>query len=199
MTDLTPGSFGDGYGINEAGHITGEYAGQAAIYRGGGVQLLPDFGAGSTGYSINDSDAVVGSATVGGHQHAFVYIGGMTEDLGTLGGDDSSANSIDNANRVVGTSTLADGTSHAFLEIGGFVYDLNNLVVDGQDWVLSGATGISDTGYIVGVGEHGGETRAFILTPVPEPSTWALICLSGLAAIYARARRRLANATPIAA
>jgi hypothetical protein len=57
-------------------------------------------------------------------------------------------------------------------------------------WVLDIAVDISDTGYIVGTGTFEGQTRGFLLTPVPEPSTFVLAACGAVAILVVAARRR---------
>jgi hypothetical protein len=66
--------------------------------------------------------------------------------------------------------------------------DLNNLIDSASGWVLSRASGINAFGQIVGQGTIGGNTHAFLLTPVPEPSSLFLL---GIAFILAFAWRRM--------
>jgi len=54
---------------------------------------------------------------------------------------------------------------HAFLWSGGSMKDLNDLIPAGSGWVLTEATGINDSGQIVGNGTLGGVERAFLLNP----------------------------------
>jgi probable HAF family extracellular repeat protein len=69
-------------------------------------------------------------------------------------------------------------------------YDLNALIPAGSGWVLQRAYDISDRGQIVGWGTVGGQTRAFLLTPVPAPPS-AVLAAAGVAALgaYRRLRR----------
>jgi len=75
--------------------------------------------AGTLALAINNSGTVVGQSPVAkGYRHAFSWTanGGM-QDLGTLGGAESSALSINNKGWVVGTSLTNNGTGllHCFL------------------------------------------------------------------------------------
>ena len=65
--------------------------------------------------------------------------------------------------------------------------DLNDLVDPASGWTLTVAQSINDSGWIVGYGTNpAGQTHAFLLTPVPEPSVLtvlgsaALFCLRGM-------------------
>jgi hypothetical protein len=54
---------------------------------------------------------------------------------------------------------------HAFVYRNGQMFDLNNLIPANSGWVLTTATGINDTGHIVGSGALNGELVGFLLTP----------------------------------
>jgi hypothetical protein len=54
------------------------------------------------------------------------------------------------------------------------VVDLNTLIDPDSGWVLWEARAINDLGQIVGAGDFNGQRHAYLLTPVPEPSTFAL-------------------------
>jgi hypothetical protein len=56
--------------------------------------------------------------------------------------------------------------------------DLNSLV---SGWVIETANGINNAGQIVGLASRNGESHAVLLTPVPEPSTFALLMLAAAA------------------
>jgi probable HAF family extracellular repeat protein len=93
---------------------------------------------------------------------------------------------------VVGWSTL-DGYSnnHAFIYSGGVMTDLNNLISPSIGWVLNRADAINDSGQIVGTGYINGRSRAFLLTPVPEPGTMLLlVMIAGSLAVYTIGRWR---------
>ena len=115
-------------------------------------------------------------------------------DLGTLGGSGNQAYGINANGDVVGFSSTADPGVHTFLSSGGFMLDLNDHVPADPAWVLREARAINDAGQIVGSGSIGGQTHAFLLTPmaVPEPSGYAIV--TGVALLgYVAWRRRPAR------
>lgn len=119
--------------------------------------------------AINDRGQIAGfSFNRRSRQHAVVWQNGGLTDLGTLGGDASSALGINHWGQVVGQSNLTGtSTDHAFLWQGGTLVDLNGHIST-AGWVLSSATAINDAGQIVGKGSHNGKTAAFLLTPVGD-------------------------------
>src|SRR5690606_41930251 len=69
------------------------------------------------------------------------------------------------------------------------IIDLNMLIDPLSGWQLTEGRAINDLGQITGTGVFNGQTRGFLLTPVPEPGTWALL-LGGLGLVGWTARRR---------
>jgi len=129
-------------------------------------------GAASSATAINASSQIVGIFAVSSSaSHAFLYSanGDQTvHDLGALAsGDYSQAQAINSAGQVVGCSNLAvNGLSdHAFVYTSsGGMTDLNSLIPPGSGWDLEQATGINDSGWIVGYGSNSaGATHAFLL------------------------------------
>jgi probable HAF family extracellular repeat protein len=145
---------------------------------------------------INNNGQVVGMANVDKQNiitHAFLYsANGPMQDLGTLGGSYSEANGINNKGQVVGYSIANDGSYHAFLYRGsGGIQDLNSLIDTLSGWKLQQARGINDLGQIVGYGTcPSGQVHGFLLTPVPEPSTIALLLTASLGGLLCWRRRR---------
>lgn len=188
ITDL--GTFGGSQsaatGINDSGQVVGTWhslIGGNSVSHGfitgpNGVGMT-DVGANYTYPSdINDSGQVVGTFYSHGYLHAFITGPngiGMT-NLDTLGGNESSANSINASGQVVGYSFIAGETFyHAFItgSNGVGITDLGTL---GGNW--SSASDINDFGEVVGVSEvsftnwhsfiysHGGITDLSLLAPV---------------------------------
>lgn len=168
MTDLgTLPGFGGGRGVdmNDEGHVVG-FA----------VDPLPNLLATPTGEGGPPLD-----------RHAWLYRDGELIDVGTLGGTNAAALSINAATTVVGYSETAVGAmpateetpmageetspppSHAFVWVDGMMVDLND-VDSGSDLLLVASYAIGDGGHIVGEVIVGGQGHAFLLTPVSQGS-----------------------------
>jgi probable HAF family extracellular repeat protein len=157
------------YGVNNNGQVVGWGAtntgsDDAFLYSNG----LTDLGPG-TAYGINNNGQVVGNS----NGNAFLYSNLILTDLGP-----GTAYGINNNGLIVGQNSIGD----AFLYSNGSMQDLNSLIDPTLGWTLQVATGINDSGQIVGYGDNSsGKLDAFLLTPTPEPSTIALL-ISGLIA-----------------
>ncbi len=205
MQDL--GLFGgidsEANGINDNGQITGYIATGSKnigyVYDQGALTTFTLTGYQSTsGDYINSHGQVAGSAM---HDlgsvptHAFFYSGGRIQDIGTLNGNYSVARGINEDGVVVGYSTYTSnptwGEWHAYIYQHGMMQDLNSLIAP-FGGALQTATGINDIGQIVGVAQlPSGDSFAYLLTPIPEPSTVALLGIGaiGLLAYAWRCRR----------
>lgn len=114
-----------------------------------GVPAPPPYTAYDLGYgqarAINSFGTIVGfSGTFAAH-HAFSYSDGVMTDLGTLGGANSAAASINNAGIIAGTSDSGSGYWHGFSYGGGRMTDLGVFTS-----YYSYANGINDSGTIAG-------------------------------------------------
>lgn len=151
----------------------------------------------STAKSINNSGQVVGySNEVFGpyfNPTAVLWNDGNIINLGTEG-IRSLAFDINENGQVVGEAYLGDNAfsgTYATLWQDGEMFDLNNLIAPNSDDfdILERATSINNNGWIVGYGRLNNQRRAFLATPilepsptpVPEPSTILGLGIFGLA------------------
>jgi probable HAF family extracellular repeat protein len=127
-------------------------AGQGTIVR------VPHLGGGSGRVdALNNAGAVTGfSFTPSGEQHAFLFSGGVLQDLGTLGGLFSYGNALNDLGVVVGKADLPDnGTHRAFVFRDGTMSELTGINVD--PWFINNAGDIAGA-----IASSGPFARAFI-------------------------------------
>jgi probable HAF family extracellular repeat protein len=199
------GTSGYGRAINDSGQVVGtsKTTGDANFHAylwtpttpngvNGTMIDLGTLGGGQSGADgVNASGQVTGYSFTTGNVdfHAFLYDGAM-HDLGTLGGANSYGNGINDSGQVVGDSLLTGGRRHAFLYTSGNgMEDLNSLIDPLSGWELEVANAINEAGQITGFGQIAGETRAFLLTPIPEPASLMPLAL-GLPLLVFRSSRR---------
>jgi probable HAF family extracellular repeat protein len=142
----------------------------------------------SAGLDIDNTGRVVGYSTSSQGVHAALWANGSIVDLGTLSSDvndSSSAAAINDRGQVVGYS-FASGVQRAFIWDGSAMIDLNSLVGPSLGFTLMRADDINDRGYIIAAGDNG---HSYLLTPIPEPSTYALMLL-GLGVLGVATKRR---------
>jgi uncharacterized membrane protein len=172
--------------INDSNVIVGAVDSNAVLWNGGTMTTL---GAGAA-YDINNAGVIVGQAG----NNAVMWNGGTQTILG-----DGKANALNILSQVVGISN-----GHAFLWEHGAAIDLNNFIsaaAKNAGWVLEEAVGINDHGWIVGNAFNTVTLnyQAFLLSPAPEPSTWAML-LGGLGFLGWKARKtRRVGGMPAAA
>ncbi len=166
-------------------------------------------GVGSTAYSINSNDLIVGAANLYraplsddpliSHACIFDSSGGRDNiDLGALGLGGSCAQFVNNNGQIVGyayditgeppsspyirsnyRACLFDSTGQ------GNNIDLNTLIDPSSGWILKAASCINNNGWIVGsMINSSNETHAFLLTP--EPAT---LLLFGLGVSFLRRKK----------
>ncbi len=183
-------------GINRWGDVVGSEShdwgvmkGEVLMDRGFGANIYgfneDDYGgyfSDAWAYGLSDSGHVVGQATGSrdGRVRAYVWRGGVQQELGTFGGATSSAVAVNNRGHAVGTADLPDGSYHAFVFRKGLMRDLGTL-----GGALSWASAVNDAGQVVGGAQLAdGSSRAFVhakgqLAAVPTPegagaSAWAV-------------------------
>jgi probable HAF family extracellular repeat protein len=173
-----------GYGIKDARSVAGYSTlgpnfSNAFLYRAGDLLDLGNLGGFSRGFAVNDADHVAGTSIIddSGQECAFLWREGTLTDLGTTAEAITSQGlDINNLGQVVGTLVFEPGTqhNHGFLYSKGTMIDVNTLLPEGSEWLVRDAQAINDLGQIVGFGNIGGQEHAYLLTPVPEPSSCVL-------------------------
>ena len=189
--------------INNSGQIVGRYYGgnsnsSATLWDNGVVIDLHPQGSFSSGaYSINDSGQIVGLAynNVLLGSRSILWNNGVATDITPQGSLSSGAYSINNLGQIVGNVRNADDIYRATLWDNGVAIDLNSFLSASsisEGWVLDTALDINDNGSIVGKASNsflGITAQAFVLTPVPEADTSAML-LTGLGVVGLMVRRR---------
>ena len=177
------GTYSSATGINAAGEVVGssttrvgapfDSPPQRAYLRQSGIMqdLGTLGGAWSNAYAINDAGQVVGQASTSvtyydgpsrnpppTKSHAFLWQKGSKQDLGTLGGNHSTARGINAAGQVVGWANTSANVDHAFLWQSGSMQDLGTF-----GGTFSYAYDINDAGQVVGVAKTSANiSRAFL-------------------------------------
>jgi probable HAF family extracellular repeat protein len=196
---LSPSTFG-ATAINNSGKVVGQFGVVDAIFPSqfgmhaflydgtlhdigtpGGANILDPFGDysytayESIAWAISSDGKVVGYDS--GVNGGFLYSGGAVSGIGAI-----YPTGVNSSGQVVGKEALLYTSAHG-------IQNLNSLIDPLSGWTLQSATAINDAGQIVGSGLFHGVTQAFLLTPVPEPSTIVLAPL-GCVLLLANLRRR---------
>jgi len=188
LTDIDPdGTRSSANSINENGSITGDVDinGVQRVFRYSAGVLSPIHSGTilrSSGKAINNHETIAGYSEITlGQRHAFTYsASGETNDLGTLGGQESVAQGINDRDDVIGWSHTETGIQEAFVYYGDDMQSLGSL--DGHS---SAANDINNMRQIVGwYSPDNYDRRAFVtvadqmvdLNLLLEPNTpWLLV------------------------
>ena len=192
--------YGVANAINDEGVIVGSSfttatsgISHACVWNDTGLLDLGTFGGSySYAYGVNESGQVVGRAmNSSGINRPFLWEGAGLVDLGVLGGSDGEAYDINERGQIVGYADVMYGYPRACLWEDGLKINLNNVLINGDGWMLTTARGINEAGQIVGMGSLNGATHGFLLTPTPAPAAILLgIVGIGLVAATRRIRRK---------
>jgi probable HAF family extracellular repeat protein len=177
------GGYSLAYGANSSGHVVGTASTTGWYYHAfkwDSTNHMIDLGtnpnhADHEGYAvaINESGSVIaGCSKVTGTPESYpmLWLDGSTTPVlvSTLAGFPyAEFYSVNGSEQVVGLMwNVSDTTQHAFIyETGKGIQDLNDMLPASSGWELTFAKSINEYGQIVGGGKHGGEDRAFLLTP----------------------------------
>ncbi len=195
LNNLSGVNWSKGYGINDSGWVAGTAnmgsGSHAFFYNGSTITDLGNFSGisgTSEGRGINSTGQVTGWGTSDsskGYFHAFRHDGGKMTDLGTLGGNNSYGNAINDAGQVTGSAEDSNKNDRAFLYNGGMI-DLGTL--GGK---YSEGLGINGSGQVVGwSSSSGGDYHAFLYKSgvgmkdlnelIPSGSGWTLTYACGI-------------------
>jgi probable HAF family extracellular repeat protein len=129
-------------------------------------------GAFSLANAVNDSGMIAGvygpSATSGVTTGVYTWDSTGFHALGAAGGqtlESDNPTAINNAGVIVGSAEVpTGGFAWAYFPGTGFI-NLNSLIPVSSGWQLQIATGINNSGQIVGMGLYNGQYQAFLMTP----------------------------------
>ena len=169
-------------GINQKGQVVGsiDVAGHPNFWLwSNGVREDLPLGNGRSGLapSLNNLGQVTGDFYTGEFifdiwgdihfvYHAFVRSNSVLQDLGTLGGWDSSSAWINDQGVVVGAADTADNDRIAFVVQNGQKHSLQSLISNPTGWKLALETHyVAADGRIWGLGTYGGKHHIYEMTP----------------------------------
>lgn len=141
--------------INSAGDLLAAGSDSWVWRSGGSVEQVSDVSM----FAMNDKGMYVGTDYYHGMpwQHALAVKNGTLMDLGTLGGDTSSAMSVNNFGQVTGNAALAgNAVWHAFIWKNGEMRDIGAL------YTHSWGQAINGKGHVVGHSDGGDDVEAFL-------------------------------------
>jgi probable HAF family extracellular repeat protein len=185
------------HAINSHGDIvvssnTADGVSRAYVWRNGAMTDLGSLNGKNTYVSsINDAGQIVGAFSFSmGSVHAFLYENGNMRDI-TGPYDYMIPYAINNSGEIVGSGL---DSNRGFIYRNGEIAALNDLIDPVLQVRLSSGWGINDNGQILAGGystSGDGLDGAYLLTPVPEPSSWLMLLAGVLVmACYSAKRTR---------
>ena len=173
--------------INDSGVIVGGYAvsssdsGAFIRLSDGQFRTFRFMDAPNTiAYGINNAGDISGQSSAGSFLR---YADGTFLSIAVAGASETQAFGINNSGQVVGL--YVDNGVHGFVRSSSGIFSFFDVpgAENTQPW------SINDSGQVVGVTLVDGRNYAFIATPVPEPSTLALLAIGGVAIGFIVRRR----------
>jgi probable HAF family extracellular repeat protein len=143
--------------VNTASHILCVSDLGVLIWQKCSITLLPPYS--FLPIAFNNSDQIVGFGLGSINYHALLISGGQRIDLGTLQNlpspDESFARAINDQGQIAGESRVSLGEGkgnvfHAFIYSGGKMRDIHTFVDNGIYPTSSDASGINNSGQVVG-------------------------------------------------
>lgn len=205
LTDINTGGNGSGSvatalsnnGIVVGARWDGEFSERHAFIHVNGktTDLSAAVGGFSNAAGVNDRGQVImtvdGDA---GSRKSYLYGNGVATDLGGEVAGGVVASAINNAGTVVGSAAFFDApfTASAFMWQNGTMINLNSLIDPTLGWTIVNAFDINDNNQIAVLGcQWNGDCQALLLSTVPEPGTYAMLCAGlGMMGWTLRRRRR---------
>ena len=191
------------YAINNAGVVAGQTyqasgvgVSYPALYQNGVVthlSMIPgagQYGAESGAFAINQHGDALVTVWQNGTSQSYLYHAstGTATDLTALpGGSSFIAAALNNNGQAVG---------NGFIYTDGTVETLAGLLPASSGWSNLNATGVNDSGEIVGQGTYDGQQVAFMISPgveTPEPGSvviWGLVTVVAAAQLARKAASR---------
>lgn len=171
--------------FNDRGDVGGGYivdfdypTWQAFIaHADGTTTLVPAEGAVE---DINNSGVAVGGYYNVDVRGSFIFEAGTLSALKDHFGRDISGATLNNHRDIVGVALTNPGDVTGVLMSQDKTHLLLDITWGDEGWTKLRPVDISDSGYIIGVGMRNGVQTPFLLAPIPEPSTAALLLCGAL-------------------